>query len=207
MELRALWVLFLREWPLLSLSTVFFFVLGFGVVAGRPPVYRTVLDLYVKRQTQPPSDKFYSFDGYYSQQAAERYTQTVVGFLRSREVWREAAATLGQPTDTTSLRKLERVIKVKEAAPQLVSLSVSGPEKDLVANLSLALARVAMLRLQALNQTGDTALSLELVTTTPLVEKERLSPGWGGSAAVVLGWLLLILFFSLREYLHDSPRP
>lgn len=206
MELRALWFFFLKERRLLVLGAVLFFVLGFLVAVRLPPVYKTALDLYVKRQTQPPSDKFYSFDGYYSQQAAERYTQTVVGFLRSREVLREAAEVVRQPTDPQALETLARAVRVKEAAPQLVSLSVRSTGRALVKDLSLALAQVAADKLQALNKTGDASLSLELLTTTPLTEVERFSPWWGGFAGAVLGLLLLIVFVSLREYLHGGGR-
>lgn len=205
MELKEVLRVFGRAGRLFFVSSTLLAGAGFFIFTYLPTNYRVTLDLYVKRQTQAPSDQFYSFDGFYSQQAAERYTQTVVGFLKSREILKEALSAIQRPYDQEVLKKLERSVKVKEAAPQLVVLTVGGTEAAFVKSLSLALAGVATEKLRTLNKTGDAALSIDLLTTAPFLEVETPSPWLGGFIGALLGLFLALFFVSLREYLlHDG---
>lgn len=203
MELKQIGRVFFKAWQPLGVFSAAAFLLGLAITAQIPPIYRATLDLYVKRQTPPPSERFYSFDGFYSQQAAERYTPTVIGFLRNRDILRLAAEKIKQPTDQFSLKKLSQTVKVKEAAPQLATLTVASLRADLAKDLSLALAEAAVQRLKFLNETGDAALAIDLVTATPLVEVEKPSLWLGGLVGFILGASLILLGLSLREYLHD----
>lgn len=168
-----------------------------------PVNYRSSLNLYVSRKIQEPSDKYYTFDGYYSQQAAERYTQTVIGILQSREVLRGAAASSSLPVDEIFLKQLSRSVRVREDAPQLISLVVTRPNREQSVALNLGLATAAIGKLTTLNQTGDRDLTIEEVSTTPIVEILQPMPGLNSVLAFIVGLTFFSLLTGFFSYLKE----
>lgn len=168
-----------------------------------PVNYRSSLNLYVSRRIQEPSDKYYTFDGYYSQQAAERYTQTVIGILQSREVLRGAAASVSLPVDEVFLKQLSRSVRVREDAPQLISLMVTRPNREQSVALNLGLARSAIGKLTTLNQTGDRDLTIEEVSANPTVEILHPMPRLNSLLAFIFGLTAFSLFTGFFSYLKE----
>lgn len=169
-----------------------------------PTAFRASLNLYVSRQTQVTSDKFYTFDGYYSQQAAERYTQTVAAFLKSDETLRASAQGLGFPASEAQLKNLRAAVRVREEAPQLVSLSVTRSNSEDATNLARAVARTVIEKLTRLNRSGDSSLTIDLVETAPLLEVLTPQPVLNALVAFCLGIFLALLAVSLRFYFREN---
>ena len=110
--------------------------LAAGLAATRlPPSFEATQSIFVRREIQSPSESFYSYDGYYSQQAAERFTDTVVGFLKNKETVRKAAKNSGFGASTEEASRLASALRIKRVAPQLVTVSFSAGRKERAVSL------------------------------------------------------------------------
>lgn len=175
--------------------------LAFLVSEKLPTTHTASLTLYVKRQAAAePSADYYTFDGYYSQQAAEKFTETVVGFLKSKDILLTAAKLADLPTDQKSLERLEGSIKVRQEAPQLVSLKVDQEDGAVAKVFCSSLAQATTERINLLNQTGDRALSVDLLNPEPLVEKNEPKVVLNTVVGLLSGLGLWLMYVFLKEY-------
>lgn len=178
--------------------------LGFLVSKNLPTTYTASLTVYVKRQATEPSIDYYTFDGYYSQQAAEKFTETVVGFLKSKDILLASAKLADLPTDQESLEQLESSIKIKQVAPQLVNLEVIKGDAEAAKKFCTALAQATTERINLLNQTGDKSISVDLLNTEPLVEKNEPKVLLNTVVGSLVGLLLALLYVFLKSYFVDN---
>lgn len=203
MELREFLQLLGRYSRVLLLGAVLGGVLGLGVTWWLPEKENASLLLYVRRAAQASNPSFYTYDGYYSQQAAERYTDTVVGFLENPGILKQAAERLNLPTDQKFLKRLGRSVEIKRIAPQLINISVTRPSADEAQRLSLALATVTKARTEELNQVGDAALALDLVNAEPIVVRPEPILILDGVVGLLGGLLVSLLAALFWDYLRD----
>jgi capsular polysaccharide biosynthesis protein len=204
MELQEYVSLFKKNLRLVILLPIVFGAVAFLVSLQLEPTYTASLTIYVKRQASEPTGDFYTFDGYYSQQAAEKFTETVVGFLESKDILLASAKLAGLPTDQESLGRLEGSIKVRQEAPQLVSLKVTQKDGAGAKKFAVALAQAATERINLLNQTGDKAISVDLLNSEPLVSKNAVPVVVNTLAGVLAGALAAYLYVLLKEYFADA---
>ncbi len=200
MELREYLKIVRKSLPLLIILAAAFGTLAFFVSLQLPPSYTTSLTLYVKRQATEPSADYYTFDGYYSQQAAEKFTETVVGFLKSKDILLASAKLADLPTDQESLERLESSIKIRQVAPQLVSLKVEQKDGWAAKKFCIAVAQATTERINLLNQTGDKSISVDLLNPEPLVEKNEPKVVLNSLVGILAGTLLAFLYVFLKEY-------
>lgn len=200
MELREYIEVFQKNLRLVLILPVVFGGAAFFISQQLPPTYTASLTVYVKRQASEPTGEFYTFDGFYSQQAAEKFTETVVGFLKSKDILLASAKLADLPTDQEGLKRLEKSIKVRQEAPQLVSLKVTQENGEQAKKFSATLAQAAAERINLLNQTGDKAISVDLLNKEPLVEKNEVPVVVNTLAGVVLGLLAAYIYILLKEY-------
>lgn len=204
MELQDYLKLFRKNAPLLILLSVALGGLSFLVSKNLPTTHTASLTVYVKRQATGASTDYYTFDGYYSQQAAEKFTETVVGFLKSKDILLASAKLADLPTDQESLEQLESSIKIKQVAPQLVNLEVTKEEAEAARTFCTAVAQATTERINLLNQTGDKSISVDLLNTEPLVERNEPKMLLNGLVGSLIGLLFALLYIFIKEYLSDS---
>ncbi len=178
MELKGLLQILNSHRILLFLGALIFGVVALGISTQIPPRREARLDLYVKRAVQDPSEEFYTYDGYYSQQVAERYTDTVVGLLQSKTLLKAALSEKELPTDQDTLRKMAKRVGVEKVAPQLIRVTVQkrlpGPFEWNPDDLSVSLAHKVVQRVEELNaQSGDDALSVVILGEEPISEEHE----------------------------------
>lgn len=203
MELREFIEILGKYRRLLLLGTLFFGFLGLGVSFLLPEKEKAILTLYVRRSAQAPSSGFYTYDGYYSQQAAEKYTDTVVGFLESLGILKQAAELVGLSTDQRTLKGLRKSVEIAKVAPQLVDIRATRKLPGEAKNLAQALADSTKERTEALNKAGDEALALDLVTSEPIVEVKKPMIVLNTVVGVLGGFLLSVLCAMFWEYLRS----
>jgi capsular polysaccharide biosynthesis protein len=203
MELKDYTILIRRGLLLLIISATAFGLLAFFVSQQLPTTYAASLTLYVKRQAAEANPDYYTFDGYYSQQAAEKFTETVVGFLQSKDILLASAKLADLPTDQKTLEQLESSIKIKQVAPQLVWLKVEQENGEEAKEFCTALAQATTERINLLNQTGDKAISVDLLNPEPLVEKSEPKVVLNSLVGGLVGTLLAFLYIFLKEYLES----
>jgi len=203
MELQEYLKIIKKSLPLLAVLATIFGGLAFLVSQNLPPTYSASLTIFVKRQATEASPDYYTFDGYYSQQAAEKFTETVVGFLKSKDILLASAKLADLPTDQKTLEQLEGSIKIKQVAPQLVWLKVEQNDGWAAKKFCTALAQATTERINLLNQTGDKAISVDLLNPEPLVEKNEPKVVLNTVVGILVGVLLALLFTFLKEYFES----
>ena len=166
--------------------------LAAGLAATRlPPSFEATQSIFVRREIQSPSESFYSYDGYYSQQAAERFTDTVVGFLKNKETVRKAAKNSGFGASTEEASRLASALRIKRVAPQLVTVSFSAGRKERAVSLVDNLTKEVGSLSASLNAKGDKFLVLSPIEPTPFVEDKQFVP-----LIVALSAFISVFFFS-----------
>lgn len=176
-----------------------------GVVSAYWPTrYRSELTVYVQRVPEDPPAGDYTYDGFYAQQAAEAYTDTVEGFLQSRDILRQALAASSLKTDPAMVRAVEKQLEVEKVAPQLINVALTMETQTKATTLIKEIAAATKERTKTLNQQENEAMVIGLVNPNPL---ESTVKPWLELNVLVgfLGGLMLatggVLF---KEYLEEN---
>ncbi len=162
---------------------------GYFITRGQTPLYEASQTIFVKRQTSLEGRPYYTYDGYYSVQAAERFADSLLGILKSREVLKFA---LSQSVSSGSANWEKEVgkIKVRRLSPQLVSYAYRslsrGQAEELISALSAAVTKLA----RDLNEGGDVGLSFSFISPRPLVTVKSVSLIINVGLGVFLGGFL-----------------
>lgn len=177
-----------------------------GLVAGsaysltQPKAWEASATLYVHRSGAPTPVNVYDYDGYYSQQAAQQYTDTVIGLLKTQDIATRATQLVAEPADTAS--KILQSVQVKKTAPQLISLTVDRPTADEAKKDLVALAQAVDERSSSLNDQAGRTYKVELVTGQPLVGEASNNLMVNSGVGVAGGALLGLLLAFAAEYLR-----
>lgn len=168
---------FYKKYWLVILITSLIFATVFGVLTTQlKPWYEASTSIFIGREAQASSGNFYNYDGYYSQQAAERFTDTVVALLKNKDVIRMAGSKSGFGESATDVDKILSFLKVKKQAPQVLTIIFTYSNKDksisFIENLSTEVTK----RTGLLNEKGDKLLALNVVESKPFVEEKSFSP-------------------------------
>ncbi len=204
MELRKAFETFFKYRTFLLAVLILSGIVGYGISLKWPVYYRAQGLLFVNRTVEAKLGErtYYTYEGFYRQQTAERFTDTVVGLLNTETLLSEAGKDLGLNVDSAGLRKLTRAAKVTKEAPQLVKVAVNQSTAQKAQELWQALAREGIARVAELgSDEGESRLLLSQVTPDPLII--AVSPNTLLDTLVALGVGLIFGIFaiSLREYL------
>ena len=186
--------------------------IGIGIAAGliyalvKPTNYRASLLIYVQRETQPASDQYFNYDGYYALQTSTEYTNTVLGLIKSLDVLqRGAEITPYISRDNQKLEQLSAQIKVVKKAPQLIEIAIDDSDQNMGKAVVLALAQSSQERVRILNQNGDKALTIGLVNDEPLVLVQKASLPF--CAILGFGFSLILSLILVLIIGGSPPRP
>lgn len=201
MELKVLLKQLKRWLPVIVGLTLLGVVVGWGVASLLPVRYEASLSIYVQKIVEQPSSGEYTFDGYYAQQAAEAYTDTVVGLLESPDVAASALSLSGINPDT--IVSLKRSLVVEKVAPQIVHVTVTQTNQLAASELVLAVTKVATERVQQLD-TQTSGYTVAAVNAEPLILVVALPLMLSVLAGGLLGFVLSVGFFAFWIYLRTD---
>lgn len=165
-----------------------------------PLTYEVSQTIFVKRQASAESKQFYTYDGYYSAQSAERFADSLTGFLKSREVLR-FLLTEG-PSAKFYSREADQIlsaIKVKRVSPQLISFSYRdrrlAEAKQVVGNLIQGVLDFV----GGVGRGGDEGISLLFVNPETQVVERHQNYFWSGLLGLLLGGFFSLVLFLLID--------
>lgn len=165
-----------------------------------PPKYKASATLFVTRQAEEVNDSYFTYEGYYAGQTAEKYTDTVLGLLKSLDMKRKALENLGKPFTDADLAKLDKSIVVKRVGPQLIYFSVTSGDSKYAQDIWLLLARSVITQSAKLNVMGDGRLSTDIVDERPIVSEVVRNPIIFFVGAFLLGSFLVVFIKSFKSY-------
>lgn len=183
MELKQILKVLLKNKVLIILFTLLGLAASGGVYALAPkPIFEASALLFISRPCDTGSQNCYTYDGFYAQQAAFHYSDTVIPLAKQLGADR-AVRKSEQLVEVTNVTNEVGVIKEKaeEELRQLIFRIISESEK--------------------LNQSGDPSFKLQLVNDQVTVE--NISPNL--YIFLILGLVsgigLGVLLVALKEYL------
>lgn len=203
MELRDAIKILAKYWKLVIGTGVVLGVLAYLISLNFPVRYRATANIYVQRVPEKSELGDYTYDGYYAGQAAEAYTDTVVGFLQSLDIAKRAAEIAGLSTEPENLLYYRKKTRVDKVAPQLVEVSTLVRGKEQAAGLVKALAQATSERATLLNQETQNKMTIDLVNSEPLVQEVRVWKELNGVLVFFVGILMSIAWIFAREYLKE----
>ena len=178
-------------------------VVGGFLAATKADKYEATISLYVQRQSDAASTQYFTYEGYYAQQAAAAYTDNAIKLLTNDEIIAHAAQSAGIDTDKSSISRLRSSILSKKDAPQLIKETVTLSDKNEATRFSAGLAEALRMRTNELNQAGDKKLSIEQVNLNPLVTLVRPSVPLYATAGALLGLLMGLVVTTLWSYVRQ----
>lgn len=142
-----------------------------------PKSYTSSIDVYVSHAEAESSHSYYTYDGYYANQASVQYTNTIAGFLESLSTVDNAAGIVQQdpsykqgsfqPQDLQSqtdyLAKFQKNISVKIVAPQLINVSVHDDNPTVAKLWAQSLGTVVTNNIKALNSQGNINYQIDTI--------------------------------------------
>ena len=168
---------FYRRYGLVLIVSSLLTALLFGILSSKLAAsFGVSQSIFVRRETQPGSGNYYSYDGYYSQQAAERFTDTVVAFLKNKDIINQAATESGLARSPEEVGWVMGSFRVKRAAPQLITVSIEGSQRETVVRFVEMMTKKVTLLSVSLNAQGDKSIVLNNLESSPFVEEKRLVP-------------------------------
>lgn len=185
-------------------------VAGFALAGGLlgvllyyviPQYYVASGSFYISRAINNGASNYFAYEGYYGQQTAISYTNTVMGLFESTDVKAQAIKTLGMEVNDQSLRKLKRSLSVKKLAPQVIYVTVEATSPEKASSTYQAVADATLSIAQKLNQSGDTQLQIEQVSKPPVIDDVFKNIFVNMLIGLGFGFVLSLGFLFLKKYL------
>lgn len=183
----------------------------FGIFVGYcffllPQKYIASGSFYITRKTEESSQEFFKYEGYYSQQAALSYTNTIAALFESLDITSKSLEKLNIPTNEINLRKYQRRINVVKAGPQIITLTVKGEGFNLAKDFWNTLADTTINESFEMNKNGDINLSISKVSKEPVVKETYKSLCLDILLGAFLGSTFSLLYITIKEYLKEDKK-
>ena len=180
---------------------------GVGAVLGiliyfLPPKYLASGSFYVKRSISGERN-FFTYEGYYGQQTALSYTNSVVALLESLDLKKVVLEKMGIKVNEQTLRKFSHLVKVRKTGPQIISVTVKGKSYKEAENIWDKLSETLIATTQEINKNGDPNLSVAPVSSQPVVKETYRSLYLFGIAGALISATLFSFYICIKEYLRD----
>lgn len=201
MEIKEIMKKIRKNKVLLGLSCFLGLLAGF-IFFILPPIYTASGSLYVTRKAED-SGSFFTYEGYYSQQSAITYTNSVVALAESSDVKEQVLKSMGMPLDTINLRKLNNSIIVKKTGPQIINIDVRNKNSDKSKRIWEELSKSIIETSKNINENSNDNLSVVKVSDKPLIRENYKPPLIIGLSGLLLGFSIGLLVISLKEYFRD----
>jgi len=176
-----------------------------GVTAGMvfylmPEKYISSGSIYVRREIINSTD-FFTYEGYYAQQTAVGYTNSISNLIESPDVQKMLLEKSGEEINTIKLINLQRKIRVKKTGPQIILLEIKEKTPKEAENKWINLANIVISKSEEINRQGDGNLSVVTLSDKPLIRENYKNPYIFSLVGLLIGLTLGIILISFKEYL------
>lgn len=201
MELRIFFKLIKRYWLGIFLITLSTTIGAVGFSLKKPVGYDVAVGVVTGYENnQKENNAFYQFDGFYASQAAERFSQVILGVLKSASTTKEIYDTAGIPLEDVSIKALSQVFKPQKRTERVIEVNYSAPNPEEAEKLGKALATV--MNIQAEIETkGSKEGSFKVLTSPPVILKASPNTfiwaflGMAGGLFLALSIVLAVAYF------------
>lgn len=179
----------------------------FGLVAGvifhfLPSNYIASGSFYITRK-ENNSESFFTYEGYYSQQTATTYTNSVVALAESEDVKKQVLNTLNISVNGHNIRKINRSMSVKKKGPQIINITFKDKDLNRAKKIWEEISNVLIKTSEEINLAGDRELAVVKISKEPFVKQFYKPISITSVAGILFGFSLGMLLISLKEYFKD----
>jgi capsular polysaccharide biosynthesis protein len=155
----------------LFLSVIGLIVIGtFIYFYFRPVAFNVSITLNISRSgSQNTPD--YQYDNFYRLQADEKFSETVVEWLRSPRITEEILADSGKKENEYNLKNLSRIFKAEKRSSQIVAVSFSSVSQEAAQKISQSVIKIMAEKTANLNKKQRETNWFEIIAEDPLIAK------------------------------------
>lgn len=156
-----------------------------------PIKYKTFNTLYIDRLSEKSNDQYFTYEGMYSQQTAEKFTDTVKGLLTSSNLIGTVLEKNGIENNTQNRKFFQKSLVIKKTGPQVLYIEIKGKYNELLNPLISELSQY----IGTINGETDKKIIIKTVTQTGIQEEIANYPTLNGlitfSAVFFFGFIYL----------------
>lgn len=172
-----------------------------------PKKYYTTGSLYITRKVSTNEASYYSYDGYYSQQVALSYTNTVLATLESKDILSKSLNSMAIDINDKNLRKYKNNIEGKKEGPQMITFTVKGNTKENTEMLWNNLIKETTEKLNLINaDSGDKNISINKLVEKPVTVQLH----YPLYICLIFGSLIMLfinfMFLTFKTYLKENTK-
>jgi capsular polysaccharide biosynthesis protein len=171
MELKEYLKIIKNNWRLFLGTMLGLFAISFGYLLLRPVSYATSLTLNITRSgIQNTTDYRYDL------QADEKFTETVVQWLKSPRVEEDIYEEAGIATAGYNLKRLTKSISADKLSSQLIAVGFSAPNEESAKKIALAVGKIVSQNTQNLNKDQNESTWFEVISSAPVIRLDKINP-------------------------------
>lgn len=172
----------------------------------KPLSYDVAVALVTNYESKAPlgaNQNYYRFDGFYAFQAAERFSQVIVGVLKSANAAKEIYQLAGVPLDAVSISELSKRFKPDKRTERVVEVTYSANTKEEAKKLGEAMQHFMNTQAQIASKSSEEG-SFSVATSDPVILRARSRLLIWGSVGFLGGLLLSIMVAGLIYYFKED---
>lgn len=170
---------------------------------NQPSYYQSSLSLLISSvEPQPTSD--YRFDGYYTIQATDLFSNTVEAWIKSPEVVTEIYTQAQVGINGDNIKVLTKKFKAEKMSPHYIELRyTTGTEKDAV-DIAGAITKVLDEKASMISQVSQKQTAFTVKSGTPIIMLSEPPVLINTFIGLVAGLVAGFVFVVLREYSKEE---
>lgn len=165
-----------------------------------PVSYNTSITLNITRIGVQKTDQ-YKYDDFYRIQADDKFSETVVEWLKSPRIISDIYQESGIDPKNLSLRQLSKAIKPEKLSSQVISVSYSSPDQKTAQNIAKAATKIISQNTQNLNKDQGEETWFEVVSQEPVIRKNIANPVIILIVSLLVGIFLAFWVVMVKHYL------
>lgn len=162
--------------------------------------------LFIRRSIYPYSEGHFTYEGYYGQQAAMSYANSVIGLIESEDIRAQTLTALEIPVNEETLRKYERKIRTVKSGPQLIGLVVkeNGPQE--AEKLWQAVADSTINTMNGISRVNDPFVGVVKISENPIIREGYRNPVICVLVGMGFGLVLAVSYLALFNYFKSNKK-
>ncbi|HNU76543.1 MAG TPA: Wzz/FepE/Etk N-terminal domain-containing protein [bacterium] len=198
MEFREIFKKIRKNRQVLALCALIGLITGV-LIHFLPSNYTASGSFYITRK-EDNSESFFTYEGYYSQQTASTYTNSVVALAESEDVKKQVLNKLDLPEDGYNIRKISKSMSVKKTGPQIINIAFKDKDLNKSKTIWETIADTLIDTSKEINRDGDGKLAVVKISEEPFIKQFYKPLLITSVAGILVGFSLGIFIISLKEY-------
>lgn len=130
-----------------------------------PKKYETSGSLYITRKTESGFYSYFKYEGFYAQQNAQNQMLNIISIMQSDSIRSKVLEFLDIKVTKENLLKLNKELKIKKSAPQIINISSYSYSKEKSKNTWIKLVNITNDTINRINyKNGDSDLQINILS-------------------------------------------